>query len=564
MPNDVQTFTDVIGFVSKDTSVSENRRRDELSALRSMARLLGKGPEDIPANTAWLRQRLKQFHPRQAGISEKRFANIKSAVISALRRAGGGTRLVQAKGEMSESWSGLYGQIQDRNDGYKLSRFLRWLSAQAVAPENVSQKHLDAFAAMLTNETLVKDPHKNIRSLVGSWNRQVCVVTDWPQVTLQFESKRTAWTIPLDQFPASFQADVEAWRQKLAVDDLFDEDAPTKPLRPATIKHRLFQIRMMASAVVLSGRGISTIQSLADIVAVEAFKAGLSYMRERQGGHTTEALFGLASGIKAIARHHLKVDAEHLDQLKRICARLDQTADRTRRRTKERLDQFDDTFVLQQILVLPLWLNEPIKEPNAKPRTHLLRRQSALAIEILIYTGMRIGNLASLDKGRHLRWTGNGSALTAHISIPAHEVKNNVVLNYELVGEQARMLHDYLHEVQPLLCSVRTSAIFPKLNGTSRNPGDLSQQLRRIILKETGLHVHAHLFRQLVARIHGLVNAGDFGTVTQVLSDKTSTVMKSYANNEQQSSLRRYRDSVLRVRSGTTSVLRKKKKSGES
>ena len=115
MPETVQTFADVIAFLYQDSSVPESRRRYELSALRSMARLLGKEPADIPANTAWLRQRLKQFHPRQAGISNKRFANIKSAVVSALRRAGAGRRLEQAKGEMSEiniefsyrNWVGL-------------------------------------------------------------------------------------------------------------------------------------------------------------------------------------------------------------------------------------------------------------------------------------------------------------------------------------------------------------------------------------------------------------------------------------------------------------------------
>jgi len=551
MPETVQTFADVIAFLYQDSSVPESRRRDELSALRSMARLLGKEPADIPANTAWLRQRLKQFHPRQAGISNKRFANIKSAVVSALRRAGAGRRLEQAKGEMSGSWLALYQKVPDRNDGYKLSRFLRWLSAQDIGSADVTQDHLDHFAKMLADETLVKDPHKNIRSLVGAWNRQGEIIADWPRITLQHDSRRSSWTIPLEQFPAAFQADVDAWKQKLAVDDLFDEDAPTKPLRPATIKHRSFQIRMMASAIVLSGRDIDTIQSLADLVAVEAFKAGLTYMRERQAGHTSEALFGLATGIKAIARHHVKVDAEHFDQLKRICARLDQTADRTRKRTKERLDQFDDPLALQKLLALPQRLNQPVTEPNAKPRTHLLRLQSALAIEILLHCPMRIGNLAGLNRDRHLRWAGQDSSLIARISIPANEVKNNVPLNYELVGDQARMLHGYLRDIQPQLCTIRTSAVFPKLDGTPRNPADLSQQLKRTIFKETGLVVHAHLFRQLVARIHSMVNAGDFGTVTQVLSDKTSTVMKSYANHEQKSSLRRYRASVLRVRTGS-------------
>lgn len=60
--------------------------------------------------------------------------------------------------------------------------------------------------------------------------------------------------------------------------------------------------------------------------------------------------------------------------------------------------------------------------------------------------------------------------------------------------------------------------------------------------------MHAHLFRALAARIHSQVHAGDFGTIAQVLNDTPGTVMKAYANHEQQASLRRYRASVLRLR----------------
>ena len=51
--------------------------------------------------------------------------------------------------------------------------------------------------------------------------------------------------------------------------------------------------------------------------------------------------FGLG-GIKAIARHYVKVGEAEFNQLRRICTRLDQTADRYRKKNKERLDQFDD------------------------------------------------------------------------------------------------------------------------------------------------------------------------------------------------------------------------------
>ncbi|MBT3927698.1 MAG: hypothetical protein HOF33_12010 [Rhodospirillaceae bacterium] len=128
----------------------------------------------------------------------------------------------------------------------------------------------------------------------------------------------------------------------MAMTDLFDEDAPVRASRPATIKHRRFQIRMMASAIVLSRVDISKIVGLRDIVDVENFRLGIQFMIDRGGGKITEAIFGLASGIKAIARHHVKVDNLHLERLKRLCSRIDQQADRYRKKNKERLAQFDD------------------------------------------------------------------------------------------------------------------------------------------------------------------------------------------------------------------------------
>ena len=147
--------------------------------------------------------------------------------------------------------------------------------------------------------------------------------------------------------------------------DLFDEDAPVRACSPVTIKHRRFQIRMMASALVLSG---IEVRSLSDLVVPDNFRQGIQFMLDRQEGRVTEALFGLASGIKAIARHYVKVGEEELNQLRRICTRLDQTADRYRKKNKDRLDQFDDPRNLMLLLMLPAHLEAKFRKPGPRPR----------------------------------------------------------------------------------------------------------------------------------------------------------------------------------------------------
>ena len=95
------------------------------------------------------------------------------------------------------------------------------------------------------------------------------------------------------------------------------------------------------------------------------FRQGIQFMLDRKEGKVTEALFGLASGIKAIARHYVKVGEGELNQLRRICSRLDQTADRYRKKNKERLDQFNDTRNLMLLLMLPEHLGA--KSQNLDP-----------------------------------------------------------------------------------------------------------------------------------------------------------------------------------------------------
>ena len=162
---------------------------------------------------------------------------------------------------------------------------------------------------------------------------------------------------------------------------------------------------------------------------------------------------------------------------------------------------------------------------------------------------MRINNLANLDLERHLRWTGSGRRLKLYISIPGHEVKNGKPLNFELTGSSAVLVQRDIKDARNKLTRDPTStALFPKLDGRPKNPADLSNLIKRTVFKHTGLDVTPHLIRSLVARIHNQYAAGDYGTVAHVLGDRIGTVMKSYANFEQQAALRSYQTSVLELR----------------
>ncbi len=500
------TFADVIDAIERMDDLTRTRRRDLISALKTMARFIGRDVDHVPANTEWLRQRLRQTHPRQLRVSDKHFQNVKSAVLSALRMTVSNNKRHAAFPEMTAAFRALFEAVPDRMQSYKLSRLFRFCSAQGVLPEDVCDQTITNFEATLVADTLHKDPGNVVREAVLTWNKLRGVVAGWPNQSLTPVRKRKSWTFPLEQFPASFVADIDLWCARLGHQDLFDADAPVKPCRPATIKHRRFQIRMMASAIVRSGVRFSAIQSLADLVKLDHFQRGITFMLDRQEGAVKEANFTLASAIKAIARYHVKVPEAHLNELRRLCSKMDKAADRYRKKNKDRLDQFEDDRNLALLLGLPARLAQLAQKPGPKPRSAALLMQSAAAIEILTFCPMRIGNLAHLDIEQHLRWINDKKGLRLIIDIPAPEVKNDKPLRYELTGPSASLVHDYMNRVRPDLCPEPSTALFPKMDGRYRNPGDLSQQIKRHCLQETGLTVNAHLFRSLASKIHNVVN----------------------------------------------------------
>ncbi|MBT6473127.1 MAG: hypothetical protein HOK70_02330, partial [Rhodospirillaceae bacterium] len=248
--------------------------------------------------------------------------------------------------------------------------------------------------------------------------------------------------------------------------------------------------------------------------------------------------------------YHVKVNEKDLERLKRLCSRLDQQADRYRKKNKDRLAQFDDRRNMAAILSLPDRLMEKSGSPGPKPRSAALWAQSAAVLEILLMCAPRIGNVANLDLDRHLRWIMEGRAERLMISIPGHEVKNGKPLLFELTGPSAAVIRSYIEIARPQILEQPGTALFPKRDGGPKLPGDLSHQLKRHIFAETGLTVNAHLFRSLASKIHNLVRAGDAATISHVLGDRVETVLKSYSQFEQQAALDHYQTSVNTVRIG--------------
>ena len=160
-------------------------------------------------------------------------------------------------------------------------------------------------------------------------------------------------TLDWAEFAPSFLDEVRAWENQVSKPHPFDEDGPVRPLRPLSVKTRTYQILQLASALAHQGHRVEDITSLAYLVDICNFKDGLRHLLVRTDDKPNDTIHNLAIGIKAIARHHVRVPPEHLEKLGRICSRLNPQGPATREKNRQRLEQFDDTGNLAKLLHLP-------------------------------------------------------------------------------------------------------------------------------------------------------------------------------------------------------------------
>ena len=546
------TLADLIVAVEADETLDVQRRRNVASGMRSFCKAIGKTPPQIPAHPSFIRPHLKRLHPAQTGLKKRRIANIKSELLFALKRYG---RRKGSPGYMiplTPAWRALRDMdvvataVHDRRS---VSRMMRLCSARGIDPGDVD----DAVAALLLqaliDESLATDPRSRWKKILYAWNKLVERVPEWPRRTLTIPSDNRNFTIPLERFPASLQSEIAAAMARWAGADILDETGPGKPLAPATLEKRRVQLRELASALVLSGREIEDIVSLARIVEVDAATTILRFYLKRAGGKPTSRIHGLAIIIKTIAKHVVGVDSDQLEALKGLCNRVDPKHVGMTERNRDRLRPFDDPRNVERLLSLPhATVREVLRDDRGLDRDALVV-QWALAVEILIMAAMRLKNLAGLRIERHIQRT-RASDGEVHLVIPGAEVKNGEPLDYPLPAETVRLLDLYLDDFRPRLCSATNPWLFPGRSGETPKAGSaLSKQLKRFVFEATGLEVNAHLFRHLTAKLFLDQNPGHYETVRRHLGHRSmETTIKAYAGMETAAASRHFDDTILKLR----------------
>lgn len=529
-----------------DETLPLQRRQDIASACRSLGKALGMPPDVILVEPRQLRTALKGFTPAMANMSPGRWRNILSLVRHALGHLG--LTAVPARFQLrpSADWAGLLEQVTDYGERYVLARFARYCTSIGMAPERVDDAVLAGYLEDLETQSLVHDPRRTHRDTAVKWNRAATSLPGWPQQRLLVADNRTTYAKPWDSFPASLQADVEAWLAWLGgTDPLAEQDF--RPLRPTSLRTRKRQIHEYLSALVLQGENPAEMLDLATVVTAAQTGKALRFFWDRAGAKPSVHAGQVAGVVLSIARHWAKLPEVELVEIKRMGKRiaLHQTSMTPRNRT--RLRALDDPDRLQALLMLPERIRSEVVQEK-EPVQHLAQRlQTAVAIELLIMAPIRIKNLTELRIGVNLL-RGRQGGMT--LSLPEAEVKNSVAIEIALPATTARLIDLYLEIYRPLLEPAGSPWLFPgrSVDGHKSMTG-LRGQIERAIKLYCGLVVNPHLFRHFAAKLILEANPGAHGQVQRILGQKSiKTALTYYTGLETGAAFNQYDNQVLQLR----------------
>lgn len=121
-------------------------------------------------------------------------------------------------------------------------------------------------------------------------------------------------------------------------------------------------------------------------------------------------------------------------------------------------------------------------------------------------------------------------AEAAIAGIPAEDVKNRARLDADLGLVTSSLLRQYIDKHRQHALDAPSSALFPRRNGEPLDPSHFGEDLKKLVTKEIGLEIHAHLYRHFAAKVILEARPGDYETARRLLGHaKMDTTTGFYA-----------------------------------
>jgi len=534
------TLDHVFQHLERVEGLPARTRADCRSALSSLARIIGRPLNDIPANPRWLRSRLNELAPARFGLSRGRWANLRSLALKALRLTGIAALPSRHVSSLSPEWQRLYDFLPRRPQRVSLSRFMHRCSEFGIPPQDVTQEEFERFADEIELWGLRARPRQVYRDACRAWNWAVKKVPRWPGTIMVVPDRRNWYSLPWESFPSSLKADIDAMLQAAISPDPL---SPTsrRPIKPVSARSRATLLRRLVSALVLSGSDPLTLRTIADLVETETVRQGLRFFLERNGRRSSADIHQMAKLLCTLAKHWVGVPSAHLAELVGIRNRLSPGRHGMTEKNRATLRCFEDEALVSKFLALPETIARRHRNRTEIKVGHAVEVQLGLAIELLTVAPVRVSNLAAIHLERNLIRFCGGKEARMHLYFPADAVKNEIELEFSLLPSTVALLDLYLDKFRPKLVRARNDWLFPGEAEGPKQAALLSMQIAKTVERETGVRLTAHQFRHLAGFLYLKHNPGGHEVVRRLLGHTSiETTIRFYAGMEIFEAIRHY------------------------
>jgi len=308
-----------------------------------------------------------------------------------------------------------------------------------------------------------------------------------------------------------------------------------QPCSPTTIATRRAELVAMARMAVRLGVPTESLTSLAALLQPDLVERVIDAYWQKNGDEPKRSTIDLGWKLLRMARETGCLDQAALDRLDEMRSALEQH--RREGLTPKNLQ------LIRQVLTDGVW-GEVVSLPNvlmhqarsAKDHAPIkagISAQLAVAIAILTFAPIRLGNLSSIELDQNLIKPG-GLNTPYWLVFPNYDVKNKVDLNFQFDQLLTDLIDEYVHEFRPaLLRGTNASWLFPGEGGQPKNKLLFSKQITERIQKAVGLRITPHQFRHAAAAIYLKGRPGHYETVRRVLGHRDiQTTIRFYCGLE--------------------------------
>lgn len=175
----VTTLAALMDAIDAEASLSQKRRADTRSAIRSLASVAGLPVESTPCDPRLLAERLRNVSAATARMSPRRFANRKSLADAALAFADRHFGRRRDSAEIAPDFAALLKLVPSKWDRLRLRRLFHFAAERDVTPAEIDGKVFDEFGRSLDRSTIV-NPRTFDSVARQAWNWMCSATKEWP------------------------------------------------------------------------------------------------------------------------------------------------------------------------------------------------------------------------------------------------------------------------------------------------------------------------------------------------------------------------------------------------